>query len=153
MTVAPVGLQVAVKDRGEVAIEHGGQMGAVGHRRDGHLAGRQVRPQAAPHIARDRAVQNADRVAERRTVHGGNGHRELFIRIAAHLAPQAKQLLGRNAAFVAEAAQVVPDQRALEKIDAGRHGRVRGEDVAFAGRFQSFGKAELVLVHQVANPF
>ena len=39
----------------------------------------------------------------------------------------------------------------VEQVDAGGHGRVGGEDVVGAGRFQGLVEGELVLLHQHAD--
>jgi len=66
-------------------------------------------------------------------------------------APQAHQLLEGDAQLVAQRAEVLFDQVAVEAVVPGGHGRVRGEHRALGHFAQRFVEAPAVGLHAVAH--
>ena len=86
---APIRLQVLVVERGEIAIDPGGKMHAVGDGGDGDFPDREFGPQSFPHVLRNDPVQAADRVPVGGSLDGRDGHGKRFLLILRIAAPQA----------------------------------------------------------------
>ena len=151
--IAPVRLQVLIVERGQVAVQPAGQMHAVGDRGDGHLPNRQLRPHVVKHLLRYLAVQPADGIAVRRSVQRQHGHREALVAVVQIAAAQRHQLLKIDPHFGAVIRKVMVHQARIEQVDAGRHRRVGGEDIAGAGRFQGLVERQFFLAHEQPDLF
>ena len=149
----PIRLQVLVIERGEIAIDPGGQVDPVGNGGNGNLPDRELRPQSFPHVLRNGPVQAADRVAVRGCLDGRDGHGKGFLLILRVAAPQRHQFVEADPRVAAVGLEVLAHQPRVEQIDAGRHGRVGGEHVVGARCFQGLFDAQMVLGHQQADPF
>ncbi len=112
-------------------------MHPVGHGGDGHLLGVEPGPQSGEHLPADLPVQQGDAVGPLGEAQAHHGHVEqvgLAAGVGLHAEPQdAVDLQVRQLRVRAE---VPGDQFAVEAVDAGRHGRVRGEHGPGADRLQ-----------------
>ena len=77
--------------------------------------------------ARDPPVQAADGVRPPRELQTQHGHAEVLAVVLRLDAAEAHQLLKRNAQLVAQRAEVLFDQSAVETVVPGGHGGVRRE--------------------------
>ena len=102
---------------------------------------------------RDVAVQAAHGVGPARELQPEHGHAERFVLVLRLDAAQAHQLLERDAQLVAQRAEVLLDQAAVEAVVAGGHGRVRGEDGVLGDVAQGVVEAQAVVLHPLANRF
>ena len=149
--VAPVRLQVLVVEQGQIAVQPARQMDAVGDGRDRHFPQRQLRPEVVEHFLRDVAMQAADGVAVGGGIERQDGHGEAFVAIVRIAPPERHQLLEIDADFGAVLGKVVVHEAGIEQIDAGRHRRVRGEDVARASGFQGLVEGQFLVAHEQAD--
>ena len=108
--VAPVRLQILIVELRQIAIQPGGKMHAVGHRRYGNLPNRQLRPQLLPHFLRYLTVQAAHRIAKRGRLDGQDGHRKRLLVIFRTEASQGQEFVERHPAIAAIFAEVFIQQ-------------------------------------------
>ena len=152
MPFAPIRLQVLVVERGEVAIDPGGQMDPVGDGGNGDLPDREFRPQSFPHVLRNGPVQAADRVAVRGCLDGRDGHGEGFLLILRVAAPQGHQFVEADPRLAAIGLEVLVHQARVKQVDARRHGSMGREHIVGARCFQGFFDAQMVLGPQEVDP-
>lgn len=121
----------------DLGRDPGGRVHPVGHGGDRHLVGVESRPQAGEHLAADMAVQQGDAVGPLPEAQAHHGHVE-EVRFAAGIGlhAQPQDALDVDAREFGCGAEVVGDQLAVEAVDAGRDGRVGGEDGPGADRLQ-----------------
>ena len=151
VALAPVGLQVLIVDGGEVAVDPGGQVDAVGDGGDGDFPDRKTGPQVFPHFLRDLAVQAADGVAEGGGLHGEDGHGKRFVGIGACGASQSQECIQIDAGLSAVELEVFADQAGVEAVKAGGDGGVGGENVVGARGVQGFVESQTLFGHQDAD--
>src|SRR5271165_7041951 len=96
-------------------------------------------------------MQSADRVAERRRLNRADRHRKWLVMILGAEAAQRQKPLERYARFGAIVAKVFIQQAGFEKVDAGRHRSVGGEDVIRAASLQRVVKGQLVLLDEAPH--
>ena len=94
-----------------------------------------------------------DGVGPARKFQPQHGHAEAFAFVVRLDAAQAHQLLERNAQLIAQWAEVLFDQPAVEAIVPGRHGRMRGEDRVLGHFAQGIVEAHAVVLHPLADRF
>ena len=71
--------------------------------------------------------------------------------LVADLAAELEELVEGDAELVDVAAEVLPEQLGREDVDAGRHGRVRREDVAGRRDLAGLGEGEVLLLHEAPD--
>ncbi len=109
----------------------------VGDGGDRHLLGVESRPQSGEHLPADLAVQQRDPVGPLPEPEPHHGHVEqvgLAPGVALH--PQVEDAVDVDAGQFGAGAEVPGDQLAVEAVDAGRDGGVRGEHRAGADGLQ-----------------
>ena len=147
----PVGGEVAVVELLHLPGQPALDVDAVGDVSDGDFLFDAPRPEMGPHAPGDVAVQVAHGVGPARKLQAQHGHAEGFVLVLRLDAPQAHQLLGRDAQLVAQRAKVLFDQVAVEAVVAGGHGRVRGEDGVLGHLAQGGVEAHAVVLHPRAD--
>ena len=116
-------------------------MHAVGDLSDRHLIRRPVREERPEQLPADLAMQLAHAVDRATAANRQIGHVEGLRRIVRVLATQGQQILAGDAEpLLGIAAEVLLDERGSKTIEAGRHRRVGGEEVARAGDGQGASK-------------
>ncbi len=141
--------------RGEIAVvelhhlvgEPTGDVDAVGDVSDGDFLFRPPRPEVRPHPPRDVAVEVAHGVCPAGKLQRQHGHAERLVLVLRLDPAQAHQLLERDAQLVAQRAKVLLDQRTVEAVVSGGHGRMRGEDGAMGDLPQRRLEAHPVVFH------
>ncbi len=128
-------------------------MHAVGDVPDGNFFLDPPGPEVGPHPPRDVAVQVAHGVGPPRQLQPQHGHAECLVLVLRLDPAEAHQLFGGDAQFVAQRAEVLLDQVAVEAIVSGGDGRVRGEDRPLGDVAQGRVKAHPVVLHPVADGF
>ena len=124
-------------------VDPGGGVHPVGDRGDRHLGGVEAGPQAVEHRAADLAVQGGDPVGALGQPQAHRGHvEELRVPAAPGLGTEREHRLDRDAGQCGVAAEVAGDQVAVEAVDAGRDGRVGGEQGAGPDGLQGGGEVE-----------
>ena len=149
--VHPVGREVAVVELLHLPGQPALDVDAVGDVSDGDFFLDAPGPEVRPHAAGDVAVQVADGVGAAGKLQPQHGHAEGLVLVLRLDPPQAHQLLGRDAQFVAQRAEVLLDQVAVEAVVAGGHGRVGGEDGVLRHLAQGGVEAHAVVLHVVAD--
>ena len=151
IALAPVRLQVLIVKVGQVAVDPGREVHAVGDRRDRHFPHRQAGPQLFPHALRNFAVQAADRIAKGRSLHSADGHREGFVGLSARGTPQREERIQRDSRLQAVGSKMLPHHAQVETVESGGYRGVGGEDVVGARGMPGFIEGETVIRHQNAN--
>ena len=151
--VHPVGGKVAVVELLHLPGQPALDVDAVGDVADGDFLLDAPRPEVGPHPPGDVAVQVAHGVGPAGELQPQHGHAERLVLVLRLDAPQAHQLLGRDAQLVAQRAEVLFDQVAVEAVVAGGHGRVRGEHRVLGHLAQRRVEAHAVVLHPRADGF
>ena len=147
------GAEVLGGDLVDLAVHPGAGVDTVGDTGDRHLVVVEARPQAVEHLAADDAVQLGDAVgalAQPQAHHGHVEHAGLAARVV--LGAEGEQPVDRHALDGAVAAEVPGDQVGLEPVDAGRHGRVRGEHGGGADGLEGLVEGESGRLGQLVDP-
>ena len=125
---------------------------AVGHRADRHLDGVEAAPQGAEHAPRHGAVQLRDAV---RPLGQSQTHVSHVEHARVVLGAEGEHARGRDAGQqrlrLRGVVEVVAHHVEREPVDAGGHGRVRGEDRARAHHGQRFVEVEPLGVLQLPD--
>jgi hypothetical protein len=117
---------------------------AVGDRADRHLVDGHVGPQPGEHLAADLPVQLGDAVGAATEPQAHDGHVELVVGLVVAV-PRLISVSKVVPHDGGEGAEVLFHQLALEAVDAGRHGRVRGEHAAGAHGLDGLANVSRVL--------
>ena len=79
-------------------------------------------------------------------------HVEALVGLVAGPVPELHELVEADAHLAGPRAEVALDQLAREAVDAGRHGRVGGEDARGPHRLDGLAVGEARVLHELADP-
>src|ERR1700677_3648724 len=142
---------MAIVEARHLRRQPGGDMDTIGDMPDGHGVFRLGGVQALPHGSGNLAVQRRDSVGAAREQEPKNGHTEGLMRIAGTLAAKAHEPLVRDAQLLAQGAQVLFNEIAVEAVVTSGYRGGGGED-HFPRYLMSSGvEVQAFFLHAIAD--
>src|SRR5436189_5669417 len=126
-------------------------MNPVSYMSNGHFVRRNAGPNVFPQATTDFAVQFADAVGMQAQAQRQDRHAKWVGGVDPGMA-EGEKFVERQADFGRETAEIFAHHFARERIVAGRHRSVGGEDISRSGNLEGRVKIELLLLDETPNP-